>query len=92
MQYGDVKLNEDNVFLYIGSNPANDNSTFIDDNSLPTFSKAVNQRDADLVYFWNKVSFIFICNLVFFFDLYCSILQKINKIKNKNTVAYFLRT
>ncbi|RWR72555.1 vacuolar-processing enzyme [Cinnamomum micranthum f. kanehirae] len=54
MQYGDVKLNEDNVFLYIGSNPANDNSTFIDDNSLPTFSKAVNQRDADLVYFWNK--------------------------------------
>lgn len=65
MQYGDVELNEDNVFLYIGSNPANDNSTFIDDNTLPTFSKAVNQRDADLVYFWNKVSFIFICNLVF---------------------------
>ncbi|XXG45956.1 hypothetical protein AAC387_Pa02g0907 [Persea americana] len=54
MQYGDVKLNEDNVVLYIGSNPANDNSTFIDDNTLPTFSKAVNQRDADLVYFWNK--------------------------------------
>lgn len=65
MQYGDVKLNEENVFLYIGSNPANDNSSFIDINTLPTFSKAVNQRDADLVYFWNKVLYIFICILIF---------------------------
>lgn len=55
MQYGDQNLNINNVFMYIGSNPANDNSTFIEDNSLPSFPRSVNQRDADLVYFWQKV-------------------------------------
>ena len=55
MQYGNVGLNKESLFLYMGSNPANDNSSFIDDNRLPSFSKAVNQRDADLLYFWNKV-------------------------------------
>lgn len=54
MQYGDLNLNVNNVFLYIGSNPANDNSTFIEANSLPSFPRSVNQRDADLVYFWQK--------------------------------------
>eukprot|EP00268_Persea_americana_P054658 TRINITY_DN6287_c0_g1_i1.p1 TRINITY_DN6287_c0_g1~~TRINITY_DN6287_c0_g1_i1.p1 ORF type:complete len:492 (+),score=83.51 TRINITY_DN6287_c0_g1_i1:314-1789(+) len=54
MQYGNVGLNKESLFLYMGSNPANDNSSFIDDNRLPSFSKAVNQRDADLLYFWNK--------------------------------------
>ncbi|KAJ0971380.1 hypothetical protein J5N97_019339 [Dioscorea zingiberensis] len=54
MQYGDVKLNTESLFLYMGSDPANDNATFIDNNSLPSFSTAVNQREADLVYFWNK--------------------------------------
>lgn len=55
MQYGDVELNVENLFLYLGSNPANDNATFIEDNSLYFHKTAVNQRDADLVYFWHKV-------------------------------------
>lgn len=56
MQYGSLDLSGQHLFTYIGSNPANDNATFVEDNSLPSFSKAVNQRDADLVYFWQKVS------------------------------------
>ncbi|URD73645.1 Peptidase C13 family [Musa troglodytarum] len=55
MEYGELELNMQNLFLYVGSNPANENATFIDDNSLSSFSKAaVNQRDADLIYFWHK--------------------------------------
>ncbi|CAL9765321.1 unnamed protein product [Musa acuminata subsp. burmannicoides] len=55
MQYGDLELNMKDLFLYLGSNPLNENATFVDDNSLLSFSKAaVNQRDADLVYFWHK--------------------------------------
>ncbi|KAJ6822995.1 vacuolar-processing enzyme-like [Iris pallida] len=54
MQYGNLDLSVDHLYLYMGSNPANDNVTFIDDNSLPSFSMAVNQRDADLVYYWHK--------------------------------------
>ncbi|KAJ0964590.1 hypothetical protein J5N97_025728 [Dioscorea zingiberensis] len=54
MQYGNANLGEEHLYLYMGSNPANDNFSFVDDNSLPSFSRAVNQRDADLVYFWNK--------------------------------------
>ncbi|KAJ4749898.1 Vacuolar-processing enzyme [Rhynchospora pubera] len=53
MQYGDLNLNVNNVFMYIGSNPANDDFTFVGDNSL-SFPRSVNQRDADLVYFWQK--------------------------------------
>lgn len=42
--------------MYMGTNPANDNFTFVDDNSLRlSSSKAVNQRDADLLHFWDKV-------------------------------------
>ncbi|KAL3566414.1 hypothetical protein D5086_031829 [Populus alba] len=54
MQYGDVGLSKDSIFLYMGTNPANDNFTFIDENLLRPRSKAVNQRDADLVHFWDK--------------------------------------
>lgn len=54
MQYGNLDLNTQNLFLYMGSNPANDNFTFIDDNSLPSLSKSVNQRDADLLHYWHK--------------------------------------
>ncbi|AQK96094.1 senescence enhanced2a [Zea mays] len=54
MQYGALELNVQRLFSYIGTDPANDGNTFIEDNSLPSFSKAVNQRDADLVYFWQK--------------------------------------
>ncbi|KAF2304375.1 hypothetical protein GH714_030576 [Hevea brasiliensis] len=54
MQYGDTGLSTNNLFLYMGTNPANDNYTFVDENSLRPPSKAVNQRDADLVHFWHK--------------------------------------
>ncbi|XP_020099008.1 vacuolar-processing enzyme-like [Ananas comosus] len=54
MQYGDLDLSTEQLFFFIGTNPANDNNTFTIDNSLPSFSMAVNQRDADLVYFWHK--------------------------------------
>ncbi|TVU34126.1 hypothetical protein EJB05_15955 [Eragrostis curvula] len=54
MQYGSLDLSDQHLFTYIGSNPANENATFVEDNSLPSFSRAVNQRDADLVYFWQK--------------------------------------
>ncbi|XVF35368.1 hypothetical protein REPUB_Repub18cG0139600 [Reevesia pubescens] len=54
MQYGDVVLSKDDLFTYLGTNPANDNFTFVDENSLQPPTKAVNQRDADLVHFWDK--------------------------------------
>ena len=54
MQYGDLHLSNDNLFLYMGTNPANENFTFVDDNFLLPTSKVVNQRDADLVHFWDK--------------------------------------
>ena len=60
MQYGDVKLNKEMLYLYMGTNPANDNFTVgSNHNSLrPMPSKAVNQRDADLLHFWHKVLFL----------------------------------
>jgi len=58
MQYGDVGLSKDDLFQYMGTNPANDNYTFVEENSLRPHSKAVNQRDADLVHFWAKVCLI----------------------------------
>ncbi|KAH0451592.1 hypothetical protein IEQ34_018891 [Dendrobium chrysotoxum] len=55
MQYGELGINEEKNFLYIGLNPTNDNSIFIEeDNSLPFTPSAVNQRDADLIYYWHK--------------------------------------
>lgn len=57
MQYGDLQLSQEKLYEYMGSNPANENFTFTNDNSLllgPS-SKAVNQRDADLLHFWYKV-------------------------------------
>ncbi|KAG2663470.1 hypothetical protein I3760_16G031000 [Carya illinoinensis] len=54
MQYGDTDLSKKNLFLYIGTNPANDNNTYIDENFLRPSKKAINQRDADLVHFWDK--------------------------------------
>ncbi|XP_052210190.1 vacuolar-processing enzyme [Diospyros lotus] len=55
MQYGDLPLSKDHIFLYMGTNPANDNFTFVNDNFLlQPPSKAVNQRDADLLHFWHK--------------------------------------
>ncbi|XP_073129424.1 LOW QUALITY PROTEIN: vacuolar-processing enzyme-like [Henckelia pumila] len=54
MQYGDLKLSVGNLFTYLGTDPANDNFTFVDENSLRPSSKAVDQRDADLLHFWHK--------------------------------------
>ncbi|KAL0908079.1 hypothetical protein M5K25_022549 [Dendrobium thyrsiflorum] len=42
------------IFLFIDSNPTNDNSIFIEDNSLPFTPSVVNQHNADLVYYWHK--------------------------------------
>ncbi|MCD9640313.1 hypothetical protein HAX54_025588 [Datura stramonium] len=55
MQFGDLHLTMDSLFNYMGTNPANDNSTYVDDNSLWASSKPVNQRDADLLHFWDKL-------------------------------------
>lgn len=55
MQYGDLKLSLDTLYLYMGTNPANPNFTLLNENSLWPSSKAVNQRDADLLHFWHKV-------------------------------------
>lgn len=55
MQYGDLKQSMDTLYLYMGTNPANDNLTFLSDNALWPYSKPVNQRDADLLHFWHKV-------------------------------------
>lgn len=55
MQYGDIGLSKDHLFAYLGTNPANDNFTFVDENFLQPPRKAVNQRDSDLVHFWDKV-------------------------------------
>ncbi|CAL5204841.1 unnamed protein product [Lathyrus oleraceus] len=54
MQYGDIELSRDSLFLYLGSNPSNENFTFVGRNSLVPPSKAINQRDADLIHFWDK--------------------------------------
>lgn len=55
MQYGDIGVSKDNLVYYLGTNPANENFTFVDENSLRPPTKAINQRDADLVHFWDKV-------------------------------------
>lgn len=59
MQYGDLMLNKNALFSYLGTDPANENNTFVEENSLRPATKFTNQRDADLVHFWEKVSFFF---------------------------------
>jgi legumain len=60
MQYGDLGLNDQSLYLFMGTNPANDNTSFVVGNSLSSSSSssrpgaAVNQRDADLLHFWHK--------------------------------------
>ncbi|KAH0452485.1 hypothetical protein IEQ34_019784 [Dendrobium chrysotoxum] len=61
MQYGELGINEENVFLYISLNPTNDNSTFIEEhNSLPFTPSVVNQRDVDLVYYWHMLGIYYV--------------------------------
>uniref|UniRef100_A0ACD5TCU6 Uncharacterized protein n=1 Tax=Avena sativa TaxID=4498 RepID=A0ACD5TCU6_AVESA len=58
MQYGDLSMNAEDLDLFIGSSdPANHSATVFggeEDNSLGRLSRVVEQRDADLVYLWNK--------------------------------------
>lgn len=54
MQYGDLVVSSDDLFVYMGTNPSNDNFASMDSNALLPPTKAVNQRDADLVHFWDK--------------------------------------
>ncbi|KAG0456302.1 hypothetical protein HPP92_024090 [Vanilla planifolia] len=54
MQFGDLGLGEEKASLYIGSIQSNKNSTFIEGNLLSSTPGIVNQRDAELIYYWNK--------------------------------------
>ncbi|CAF2049363.1 hypothetical protein BRARA_I04409 [Brassica rapa] len=56
MEFGDIGLlGKEKLVLYLGTNPDNENATFADENSLRPLSGGVtNQRDADLVHFWEK--------------------------------------
>ncbi|KAB1210409.1 Vacuolar-processing enzyme [Morella rubra] len=54
MQYGDIGLSKNSLFKYIGTNPANENYTFVDENSLRSSRKVTNYRDDDFVHFWDK--------------------------------------
>lgn len=58
MQYGNMTLEKDVLFSYMGTNPANDNykptATAHPMNS-PMSSKVVSQRDASLLHLWHKV-------------------------------------
>lgn len=64
MEFGDIGLSKEKLVLYLGTNPDNENATFADENSLRPFSGVTNQRDADLVHFWEKVQ-----SLLFFLFL-----------------------
>ncbi|KAL0908080.1 hypothetical protein M5K25_022550 [Dendrobium thyrsiflorum] len=48
MEYNELDINKKKIFLYIDSNPTNDNSTFIEDNSLLFTPSIVNQHNANL--------------------------------------------
>ena len=54
MQYGDIGLSQARFSPYIG---ANGTYTFVDpsEDYLWSTSKAIDQRDVDLIHFWVKV-------------------------------------
>lgn len=58
MQYGDVSISREQLYLYMGSDPANANANLAPENNLPLFedmeARAINQRDADILFFWQK--------------------------------------
>ncbi|KAL1204392.1 Vacuolar-processing enzyme alpha-isozyme [Cardamine amara subsp. amara] len=54
MEFGDIELSKEKLVLYMGTNPANENFTFVNENSLRPHLRVTNQRDADLVHFWEK--------------------------------------
>ena len=64
MKYGDDNISAENVYVYLGSDPANANSSWSHEDLLSSvnlhFSKGskfqgVHQRDADLLFLWHKV-------------------------------------
>eukprot|EP00252_Welwitschia_mirabilis_P013946 TRINITY_DN3089_c0_g1_i7.p1 TRINITY_DN3089_c0_g1~~TRINITY_DN3089_c0_g1_i7.p1 ORF type:complete len:177 (+),score=18.04 TRINITY_DN3089_c0_g1_i7:212-742(+) len=58
MQYGDTKLSAEALSVFMGFDPANANATFQDAFPKSFKSKhieAVDQRDADLLYLWQRV-------------------------------------
>lgn len=55
MQFGDIEISKEDLYQYIGTDPANENYTYVEENILRPPTKAVNQRDADLLHFWHKV-------------------------------------
>jgi legumain len=62
MQYGDLQQNIDQLCLYLGFDPANDNVSFpavpnwLAENKVDLGVHAINQRDADMVHLWTKFS------------------------------------
>ena len=60
MQYGDIPISKEHLFLYMGSDLENANATFTFGNGIEEVfdekeARAINQRDADLLYLWQKV-------------------------------------
>nr|QCW05334.1 peptide asparaginyl ligase 1 [Viola philippica] len=53
-QYGDIPISKDSLSVYMGTDPANDNRTFVDENSLRPPLKVIHQHDADLYHIWCK--------------------------------------
>ncbi|CAL5381774.1 unnamed protein product [Camellia sinensis] len=54
MQYGNLSLRKNSLYDYLGTNPANENYTFMRRDSSISISKPVSQHDADLLHFWHK--------------------------------------
>eukprot|EP00253_Pinus_taeda_P000301 PITA_00301 len=57
MQYGNLTISQEELYLYIGFDSANSNASLVLENTLlleRTEAKAINQRDADLLYMWQK--------------------------------------
>lgn len=55
MEYGNKSIKAEKLYLYQGFDPSNEN---VSQNTLPhrTNMETVNQRDADLLFMWNRVS------------------------------------
>jgi len=58
MEYGDLQQNIDQLALYLGFDPANEDVPFpaIPNNVLESGVHSINQRDADMVHLWTKFS------------------------------------
>ncbi|KAL6976745.1 legumain [Sarracenia purpurea var. burkii] len=54
MKYGNLSLSKKSLHTYLGTNPANDNYTFVRHNSSISIPRAVNQHEADFLHFWHK--------------------------------------